>query len=53
MCNKKVRVRIYLRVSHETTMVANIIEDLLRASNFRNRELGLKTCFISWIELLW
>ena len=25
MYNKKVRVRIYLRISHETTMVANII----------------------------
>ena len=58
MYNKKVSVEMYLRVSHETTnlavflwlnalyrpfaTVAKIIQDLLRPSNFRKRELASK-----------
>ena len=35
MYNKKVRVRIYLRISHETTMVANIILRLIAGFEFQ------------------
>ena len=50
MYNKKAGVRIYSRISHETTMVANIIWDLLRASNFRKRELGLAQNLLHFLD---
>lgn len=39
-------------IYHQFGIIANIIKDLLQALNLRKRDLGLKTCFNSWIDLL-